>query len=970
MVGGSSSSPTRSRPSTSSTRCSRPTPTSWDGSRTLGRVSHAIPFPGPAFLGRGVVATPGDDLPPEADSWPRITIDETALERASETAAQLRARWLERTPSVVRLAVPFARLRNGETTDVAPHDLTPRFSFHLEAIHFLIWANRYDTRAGKLVWHHTDRATTLGAEPGPATDVVTADGSFWIDGGPRRPLPGVDLIHVNQIWGGSLRPDQSGGWAVGDALDESQHAAIHHPGGPARIIAPAGSGKTRVLTARLRHLVNDRGWDPGGITAVAYNVRAAQEMKDRTTDLAGASISTLHSLGYRIIGDARGRRPPVLDEREIRTILGDLVPGRPRAGEDLVAPYIEALDEVRDGLVPPDDVEMSRDDVPGFAEVFHRYRDRLAASGAIDHPEQIYGAVEHLLRDPDLRTRYQQRARHLLVDEFQDLTPARLLMIRLIAGPAADVFGVGDDDQVIYGHAGADPDFLIGYDGYFPGATAYELSTNYRSPPDVTAAASTLLTHNRMRVPKTTKSGRPDAETGMVVIRTSSPGIGDELVGAVEGLVAKGHTPADIAVLTRVNVGLLAPQILLADVGTAVRSVISTGLMDRSGVRSVMSWLRLGHAAAYEERLGGPDLGEALRRPPRRISPGLRGVITSSGWQLDRLSVFASDNDNDRLRNRMEGFVDDIYLMRDVVADGTTADALIALRDRVGLGTALDRLDRSKGANPVSHGDDLAALIQIAHLQPDPALFEGWLREHLTRPSSPDGVTLSTVHRVKGLEWPAVVVWDVTDEVFPHRLSTGPTQHEEERRVFHVAITRGIDDVIVLGRDDPQSPYPDEMTTAAPPAPALQPDARAGMAVPGGIEAELGRTVSWQGFHVKVAHIEEKGARVKLPTGATLLIGWGERVESGGAHGSLLRPQPDITRPSIDDALLDRLREWRLRRATTDGVPAYVIAHDRHLEAIAAARPTTLDELADCDGIGPSRLERYGEDILDVIETE
>ncbi|MPZ51937.1 MAG: HrdC, partial [Acidimicrobiia bacterium] len=115
---------------------------------------------------------------------------------------------------------------------------------------------------------------------------------------------------------------------------------------------------------------------------------------------------------------------------------------------------------------------------------------------------------------------------------------------------------------------------------------------------------------------------------------------------------------------------------------------------------------------------------------------------------------------------------------------------------------------------------------------------------------------------------------------------------------------------------------------------------------------------------------EDSGARVTLPTGTSMLIRWGERVEAKGRHGPLQR-QTVAKREvgSVDDGLLERLREWRLRRAGTDGVPAYVVAHDSHLESIAAAQPTSLDELADCDGIGPSRLERYGEEILEVVET-
>src|SRR5690606_14951944 len=222
----------------------------------------------------------------------------------------------------------------------------------------------------------------------------------------------------------------------------------------ARVIAPAGSGKTRVLTERLRHLLDDRGWNPDAVTALAYNRRAAEEMRQRLSGTS-ANVRTLHAFGYEILGHSRGGRPRLLSEREVRRLLDRLAPIKPRANEDVHAPYLEALSEVRAGLWNPEEVELDRDDVPGFADIFDRYRHALREMGAIDHDEQIYGALEALLADPALRGWAQARCRHLLVDEFQDLTPAYLLLIRLLAAPAYDVFGVGDDDQVIYGYAGA-----------------------------------------------------------------------------------------------------------------------------------------------------------------------------------------------------------------------------------------------------------------------------------------------------------------------------------------------------------------------------------------------------------------------------------------------------------------------------------------------------------------------------------
>ena len=150
--------------------------------------------------------------------------------------------------------------------------------------------------------------------------------------------------------------------------------------------------------------------------------------------------------------------PLLLDEREVRRQIEKLVPiRRQRANTDPIAPYIEALGQVRLGLWDPEEVEAERDDIPGFAAAFGPYRTALRKAGAVDFDEQIYGAIEALLGDGAFRRRAQAGCRHLLVDEFQDLTPAHVLLLRLLAMPGLEVFGVGDDDQVIYGHAGADP---------------------------------------------------------------------------------------------------------------------------------------------------------------------------------------------------------------------------------------------------------------------------------------------------------------------------------------------------------------------------------------------------------------------------------------------------------------------------------------------------------------------------------
>ena len=236
-------------------------------------------------------------------------------------------------------------------------------------------------------------------------------------------------------------------------------------------------------------------WTAASIAASAVDT----VMRERTAAFS-PHVRTVHSLALWICTMAAPTT--VLDERDVRRVLDGMVDVRPRANTDVLAPFLEALTEVRIGLRDPADVEDERDDVPGFAEVFDRYRHHLGDRGVVDFDEQVYRAIELVLRDPAIRAEAQRRCRHLLVDEFQDLTPAYLLLLRLLAAPAFSVFGVGDDDQVIYGHVGADPHFLVGFDSYFPTAHHHSLEVNYRCPPRVVAAAAKLLEHNHERVPK------------------------------------------------------------------------------------------------------------------------------------------------------------------------------------------------------------------------------------------------------------------------------------------------------------------------------------------------------------------------------------------------------------------------------------------------------------------------------------
>ncbi len=915
----------------------------------------------PGSLGRGIVVVPDVDLPSEWSTTQRVVIDEATMATPSSTIVTLAKAWANRQPMIVELAVPADRLRQPEINEAEPYTLPPNFEFGIERLQFLVWANNYDGRTDPAnpVWWHARKAERFGATPGTDTDIRLPDGrAAWCDGGPRGPVDVDDLIvHRESIEMGTLHTSPSKPTAAGTELAADQATAVNHPSGPARIIAPAGSGKTRTLTARLTHLVRDRWVEPDLITAVAYNAQAAREMADRIEGLS-TSVRTIHSLAFAIVRAANGE-VTVLSERDQRSILAPLIPAQPAQNRDIAAPYLEGLTAVRIGLTDPALVEDLRDDAPGFANVYEQYRRRLLDRNAVDFDEQIYQAIGLLLTRPDLRVRVQRSARHLLVDEFQDLTPAYLLLLRLVGAPSYQVFGVGDDDQVIYGYAGADPAFLIGFDDLFPGGAHYALETNYRSPAGIVEAAKHLLSYNDRRIPKTIVSPRPASSTDLVV-KVTAP---DQQGVAAADLIGEwltDHAASEVAVLSRVNHALLPVQAVLTERGIANTAPVGVDFMRRTAVRAFLSYLRMGLAPDMMTR---DDLREVLGRPPRRMTRAASSLISSRNrWSLDDLAQ-ATNRLDQRFQARFDEFIADLEMVASA-ALGSTADVVEAVRKQVGLDRAAMLLDQSrKTPDRSGHKDDLDAISQLAGLYPNPASFQAKLETLLAAEGSPSGVMLSTIHKVKGAEWPCVLVYNATAGVLPHQLAE---DIEEERRVFHVAITRGIDAVAVVGDQSRPSPFLAELTGQASRAASRKASAAAKRDAPpatGGIAPARGDRLRWNGYDGTVMDFTTEGAIIEIETGATFTVPWRERVRVGSISAPLAQPVDDA-----DPTVVAALKAWRSETARAQNVPAYIVLSDKHLMGIAARLPATIEALLTCPGIGPTKAETYGEAILETIE--
>ena len=954
---------------------------------------------GPDALGRNLVLGADQQFaPPPWAVAPRFRVDNAVIHDADslETlVGALRRAAIERRRVVLELDEHLDLGAASETRE--PYLLGPMFSFVLDELAALVWGNSVDARiTGHSVFSLVGSALRAGCSvAGDAVtgDVVQHDGSaLWLDGGPVTawdPIDGVAVVHRISLEHGAARPFTDG-TSAGE-LAPDQRAAVTHPNGSARIIAPAGSGKTRVLTERARHLLDVWRLPAAAVSLVAFNKRAQLEMSERTGDLHGLQVRTLNAIALAIVNGTRPfagqpKRFTTIDEPEVRRLIGDLVQFPKRRNTDPVAPWIEALTLCRLGLVAPLAVERRYGgDIDGFAAMFPKYRQACADRGVLDFDDQIYRAIEVLLSDPVARVAAQQASRMLLVDEFQDLTPAHVLLVRLLAGPQGSVFAVGDDDQTIYGYNGADPGWLIDFADLFPGAGDHPLEVNYRCPGGIVSAADRLLRHNHRRIAKTIRSAStlPDGWSSMLGEDTLTT-----TIDTIESAIAAGAKPNEIAVLTRVN-SLLAPvQVALVGKGIPVVGGVGREFLNRTSISSALSWMRI---AVGRGSMNRDDVAEALRRPSRPLHPRVADWVAEQGTSAELLRL-ADRLQTERDAQRVREFVSDLERLRSSAASGsTTADLLVELRDKVGLGGAVATLDaHRKGMNRASQNDDLTALIQVAALHPEPSTFPEWLATQLAGrgANAATGVTLSTVHRVKGQEWPHVIIHHAAADQFPHRLAE---DLEEERRLFHVALTRASTWATVVAPLD-ATPFAAELVNEPPadlgeparPGAALtrQPagsdsrDRRGGAGAGPGLTssrsdrpgkgivfAGVGLVLVDQGKEWRIESIGDDGV-VAHQGEATRQFAFGKSVTTAGARKGILTPSGELSDAQVraDDLLR------QVRKTLAAGRPAYVVMDDATTDLVARALPRNEAELAAIHGIGPAKIDNYGSAILAAIE--
>jgi len=540
---------------------------------------------------------------------------------------------------------------------------------------------------------------------------------------------------------------------------------------------------------------------------------------------------------------------------------------------------------------------------------------------------------------------------------------------------------VGDDDQTIYGYAGASPRWLVDFGEWFPGAAMHSLEVNYRCPAPVVTAASNLLTRNAVRVPKEIRAAGPGigpaTDGERLSILAGNDGPATRAAYRVRELLDGGATPRDVVVLARVNASLAPVQVLLRHGGVPVDGTIDRRFLQRGGMRAALSWLAV--ATAPATALPGPVLREAARHPKRGMSASLLDLVSKqrSVESLASLADWLEGKGSGREANKVRDLTDDLELVREPAKRATTSDILAVVRYRIGEGgldASATALDRWSHGSIASHGDDLDALVELADLETDPIRFPTWLSEQLGIPADHSGVTLASIHAVKGREWPHVVIHHATAGLLPHRLSQ---DIEEERRVFHVGLTRCCSTVSVIP-GSPPSPFLLELAApgtppARTPAPAVAPPRTRpagpttapsrGKAAAGAepLEASVGLRFTYGGHDYEIIEITHGGVRSLVGGGpAATSTTFGTTVTAEGRPALLAHPR-------CAEAW-ERLRAWRAEQAKAVGKPAFVVFDDKTLRLVAAVLPTSEAGLLAISGIGQVKLESYGDELISIAE--
>ncbi len=597
-----------------------------------------------------------------------------------------------------------------------------------------------------------------------------------------------------------------------EGLNDAQRRAVLATEGPTLIVAGAGSGKTRVLTYRIAHLIRDRGVHPASILAITFTNKAAREMQERLRGLVGGVVkamwvSTFHSACVRILrrsGGALGYKSTftIYDESDAERLMTVVCRELDYDPKRLSARSMRhAVSSAKDELLTPGkyaDRAMTWFEKK-VAQAYELYQRRLEEANAVDFDDLIMQTVRLFAGHEDVLAEYQERFRYVLVDEFQDTNVAQYELLKLLTAKHRNLSVVGDGDQSIYAFRGATVRNILDFEADYPDATVILLEQNYRSTQTILSAANSVIANNLERKPKSlwTSLGQ-----GHPVIRYQADNEHDEaafVAEEVERLRKQGYRYGQMVVFYRTNAQSRVLEEVLIKAGLPYKVVGGVKFYDRREVKDLL---------AYIKAVVNPQDEVSLRRV---LNVPRRGIGDTSERAIER---FKDEEDipfaevlrrageipalGARQARGVADFVAVLDELREGVQEGRSPSVLVEdAWNLSGLMRELEADNSIEGQGRVENVRELQSVAEEYELREPEGGLAGFL-ESIALVSDADeveaasqGVTLMTLHTAKGLEYPVVFIVGLEENVFPHVRSIGePRDLEEERRLAYVGITR------------------------------------------------------------------------------------------------------------------------------------------------------------------------------------
>lgn len=604
-------------------------------------------------------------------------------------------------------------------------------------------------------------------------------------------------------------------------FNKAQIQAIQHNKGPCMVIAGPGSGKTTVLTHRVRYLIDRCGVKPSDILVITFTKAAAEQMKFKFKGLSegrssAVTFGTFHAVFFTILKAAYNYSARCIITPQVQhEFVKDQIHRLELEYDDekeAVDGVLSEISRVKGEAVNIDEYESRCIPPQSFRIIYMAYDDMLVRKHLIDFDDMIVQCSELLMQREDYRRAWQNKYKYILIDEFQDINKAQFDVVRILADEYRNLFVVGDDDQSIYGFRGSAPQIMLDFNKYYSDAVRIDMCINYRSTGNIVFASRAVAEENEHRYYKDITTYNSQGDTVSVYEFNS---LNDEkafLVSEIRRLIDTGIAADDIAVLSRTNViGNMYMSRLESDGIPCCDYSVVQDIYEHWISKDILTYIRI--ALGSRERI---DFLRIINKPLRYIS---RSYITQPA---DINALKRGYEGNEQMSKQVEKLVSDISMIRSM--------SPFAAVNYIRKGVGYDEYIRNYIYEHKADKEELYNVLdELAHRASQYMSLSQWLdgiAEYIRQcdkdrqNNTADGVHMLTMHGSKGLEYKIVLVMDVCEGIIPYNKSILDEQIEEERRLFYVAMTRAKEKLYLLypkqryNKDTTRSRFIEELLTA------------------------------------------------------------------------------------------------------------------------------------------------------------